>query len=160
CVGHRRGANPRDRVRVELDLERRAEPRDGCFAVAPRQRRFEPEVRGAREHQDGAREHKDAPFDPIDSHLFSAYLLGKERRMPLDGNQYQPGEFFDELFVAPGKARPAASQLANYLASLGQRELADRQGDAERAIAEMGITFTVYTEGQNIDRAWPFDVIP
>src|SRR3977135_2386143 len=24
----------------------------------------------------------------------------------------------------------------------------------------MGITFTVYTEGQNIDRAWPFDVIP
>ncbi len=24
----------------------------------------------------------------------------------------------------------------------------------------MGITFTVYSEGSNIDRAWPFDVIP
>ena len=24
----------------------------------------------------------------------------------------------------------------------------------------MGITFTVYSEGQNIDRAWPFDIIP
>jgi len=24
----------------------------------------------------------------------------------------------------------------------------------------MGITFTVYSDGQNIDRAWPFDVIP
>jgi uncharacterized circularly permuted ATP-grasp superfamily protein len=80
--------------------------------------------------------------------------------MPIDWTQYHPGEFFDELFAAPGKARPAASHLTGYLASLGQRELAERQGDAERAIAEMGITFTVYTEGQNIDRAWPFDVIP
>jgi uncharacterized circularly permuted ATP-grasp superfamily protein len=80
--------------------------------------------------------------------------------MPIDWNEYQPSEFFDELFAAPGNARPAAAQLAQYLASLGQRELAERQGDAERSIAEMGITFTVYTEGQNIDRAWPFDVIP
>jgi uncharacterized circularly permuted ATP-grasp superfamily protein len=81
-------------------------------------------------------------------------------RMPIDWSQYQPGELFDELFAAPGDARPAASHLASYLASLGKRELAERQSDAERAIAEMGITFTVYTEGQNIDRAWPFDVIP
>jgi uncharacterized circularly permuted ATP-grasp superfamily protein len=80
--------------------------------------------------------------------------------MPIDWTQYQPAQFFDELFAAPGSARPAASELTSYLASLGGRELAERQRDAERAIAEMGITFTVYTEGQNIDRAWPFDVIP
>ena len=80
--------------------------------------------------------------------------------MPIDWTEYQPGEFYDELFAAPGNARPAAEHLTGYLASLGPRELAERQGDAERAIAEMGITFTVYTEGQNIDRAWPFDVIP
>ena len=80
--------------------------------------------------------------------------------MRIDWNQYQPGGFYDELFVAPGEARPSATQLANYLASLGARELAERQADAERAIVETGITFTVYTEGQNIDRAWPFDVIP
>jgi uncharacterized circularly permuted ATP-grasp superfamily protein len=80
--------------------------------------------------------------------------------MTIDWTQYQPAEFFDELFAAPGRARPAAKQLASYLASLGAVELAERQADAERAIAEMGITFTVYTEGQNIDRAWPFDVIP
>jgi uncharacterized circularly permuted ATP-grasp superfamily protein len=80
--------------------------------------------------------------------------------MRIDWNQYQPGGFYDELFAAPGTARPSAAQLADYLASLGVRELAERQSDAERAIVEMGITFTVYTEGQNIDRAWPFDVIP
>jgi uncharacterized circularly permuted ATP-grasp superfamily protein len=80
--------------------------------------------------------------------------------MAIDWSEYRPGEFFDELFSAPGEARPAARALADYLASLGTRGLAERQRDAERAIAEMGITFTVYTEGQNIDRAWPFDVIP
>ena len=80
--------------------------------------------------------------------------------MRIDWTQYQPGGFYDELFAAPGTARPSAAQLADYLASLGDRELAERQADAERAIVEMGITFTVYTEGQNIDRAWPFDVIP
>lgn len=80
--------------------------------------------------------------------------------MTLDWTQYDPAQFHDELFAKHGDARPAAKALTAYLASLGTRELAERQGDAERAIAEMGITFTVYTEGQNIDRAWPFDVIP
>src|SRR5690606_29984692 len=88
------------------------------------------------------------------------FCVSLSQRMPIDWSQYKPGEFYDELFAAPGTARPSAAQLANYLASLGTRELAERQADAERAIAEMGITFTVYTEGQNIDRAWPFDVIP
>ena len=31
---------------------------------------------------------------------------------------------------------------------------------AELAIRAMGITFTVYSEAGNIDRDWPFDVIP
>jgi uncharacterized circularly permuted ATP-grasp superfamily protein len=31
---------------------------------------------------------------------------------------------------------------------------------AELAIKEMGISFTVYSDGTNIDRAWPFDIVP
>ena len=80
--------------------------------------------------------------------------------MRIDWTQYNPASFHDELFDSPGHARPAAERLVSYLTSLGARELTERQRDADRAIAEMGITFTVYTEGQNIDRAWPFDVIP
>jgi uncharacterized circularly permuted ATP-grasp superfamily protein len=49
--------------------------------------------------------------------------------------------------------------VVRYLVSLGD-ELAGRQEAAELAIRSMGITFTVYTEAANIDRAWPFDVIP
>jgi uncharacterized circularly permuted ATP-grasp superfamily protein len=80
--------------------------------------------------------------------------------MSIEWTSYDPGEFYDELLAAPGEARPAARPLTAYLAALDKRQLLDRQRDAERAIVEMGITFTVYTEGQNIDRAWPFDVIP
>jgi hypothetical protein len=39
-------------------------------------------------------------------------------------------------------------------------ELAARRAAAEVAIREMGISFTVYSEAGNIDRAWPFDLIP
>lgn len=34
------------------------------------------------------------------------------------------------------------------------------QKSAEAAIAQMGISFTVYSEKGNIDRLWPFDVFP
>ncbi len=43
---------------------------------------------------------------------------------------------------------------------MSSRELRARQQAAESAIVETGITFTVYSEGQNIDRAWPFDIVP
>ena len=39
-------------------------------------------------------------------------------------------------------------------------ELDKRRQMAEATIQEMGISFTVYTEEGNIDRAWPFDIIP
>jgi uncharacterized circularly permuted ATP-grasp superfamily protein len=47
-----------------------------------------------------------------------------------------------------------------YLSSLDDKELLSRKVASEIAIREMGISFTVYTEGGNIDRAWPFDIIP
>jgi uncharacterized circularly permuted ATP-grasp superfamily protein len=80
--------------------------------------------------------------------------------MRIDWKQYDPGNLYDELIGAAGQPRPAARVLANYLKSLSDQQLARRQRAAELAIAEMGITFTVYSEGENIDRAWPFDIIP
>ena len=75
-------------------------------------------------------------------------------------SQYDPGDGWDELLSAAGKPRPHARKLTRYLSSLTPSRLERRQQAAERAIVEMGITFTVYSEGQNIDRAWPFDIIP
>ncbi len=73
---------------------------------------------------------------------------------------YNAGEFYDELFTPKGRPRVAARQAVNLLGRLPDGELGARRTAAEVAIREMGISFTVYTEGANIDRAWPFDIIP
>ncbi|MEL0625131.1 circularly permuted type 2 ATP-grasp protein, partial [Marinomonas arenicola] len=66
----------------------------------------------------------------------------------------------DELIDPQGKPRAPAEQLLNYLNSLSEEELEKRRLTAEATIQEMGISFTVYTEEGNIDRAWPFDIVP
>ncbi len=66
----------------------------------------------------------------------------------------------DELIGADGNPRPAAAALMQLIDSLGIDTLVERQKLAELDILTMGITFTVYSDGQNIDRAWPFDIIP
>ena len=78
----------------------------------------------------------------------------------LDWNHYDAGNFWDEIVAEPGQVRPAADELARRLEQLSPESLGSRQRASERAIVEMGVTFTVYSEGQNIDRAWPFDIIP
>ena len=77
-----------------------------------------------------------------------------------DWTNYHCSGFYDELVGPGGKPRSGAATLAAHLEGLSKRQLKLRQEAAERAIVEMGVTFTVYTEGQNIDRAWPFDIIP
>ncbi len=73
---------------------------------------------------------------------------------------YDPASAWDEVISESGTPRPAARELAAQLSALGPQGLRARQDAAERLIRETGITFTVYSEGQNIDRAWPFDIVP
>ena len=88
-----------------------------------------------------------------------------EARLPEDEraltwNGYDPGSGYDEVVSGSGGPRPAARELASQLSALGPAGLRVRQEAAEQLIREMGITFTVYSEGRNIDRAWPFDIVP
>ena len=73
---------------------------------------------------------------------------------------YKSKGFFDESITPKGNHRAAASRAINFLKSLSAPELAERRRAEEVAVKEMGISFTVYSEGTNIDRAWPFDFIP
>jgi len=66
---------------------------------------------------------------------------------------------WDEL-LRDGQARAGCEGMVRALGLLSLAELRDRQSAAELAVRAMGITFTVYTESRNLDRAWPFDVIP
>jgi len=80
--------------------------------------------------------------------------------MPIKWKDYKTNGNYDELILPSGRPRPEARQLARYLRSLTNREIQQRRSAAELAIKTMGITFTVYSEGENIDREWPFDIIP
>ncbi len=79
--------------------------------------------------------------------------------MSIDWRQYR-SQTFDELVEGTGEPRLAAQRLIAYLSGLSAAELGERRLASELAIKVMGITFTVYSDGRNVDRAWPFDVLP
>jgi uncharacterized circularly permuted ATP-grasp superfamily protein len=66
----------------------------------------------------------------------------------------------DELLEVDGSPRPIARDLIELLHRIGLGEVRERQRVSDLEILTMGISFTVYSDGENIDRAWPFDIIP
>jgi uncharacterized circularly permuted ATP-grasp superfamily protein len=80
--------------------------------------------------------------------------------MSIDWERYSSPGFYDELIDASGVPHPWARSPARYLASLSTEELQRRQEAVQLAIRTMGISFTVYSDAGNIDREWPFDLIP
>lgn len=75
-------------------------------------------------------------------------------------NDYEPGEFYDELFVDRGQPRPDAVPLINRINSLSLEEVQRRQQAAQIALFKMGVTFNVYSDNQGTERILPFDIIP
>jgi len=73
---------------------------------------------------------------------------------------YDPGDFYDELFVAKGQPRPEAQILIDRINSLSPGELQQRQQAAQIALFRLGATFNVYSDGQGTERILPFDIIP
>ena len=80
--------------------------------------------------------------------------------MHIDWNNYDPGAYYDELMVQANQPRAAGYAVARYLRSLGEEQLSARRAAADAAIMTLGISFTVYSDAGNIDRAWPFDIVP
>ena len=75
-------------------------------------------------------------------------------------SNYYLNDAYDELIGSGGRPRPATRPLFDFLATIDAETLDARRQAVEAAIVAMGITFTVYSEAGNIDRAWPFDIIP
>jgi len=74
--------------------------------------------------------------------------------------RYRSPGCFDELITENGAPRSAVRRLVTHFSKLTPEEMEAHKDAAELAIREMGISFTVYSQGSNIDRAWPFDIIP
>ena len=75
-------------------------------------------------------------------------------------DSYEPGEFYDELFVGKNQPRADASLLIEKINSLSQEELLIRQEAAQKAMMKLGATFNVYGDNRGTERIFPFDVIP
>jgi uncharacterized circularly permuted ATP-grasp superfamily protein len=74
--------------------------------------------------------------------------------------QYDPGDFYDELFAAKGQPRSEATLLIERIQSLSLEELRQRQQAAQNALFKLGVTFNVYGDHQGTERIFPFDIVP
>ena len=77
-------------------------------------------------------------------------------RMRLES--YANDGHWDEM-LDEGRPRAGCAGVLENLTALGD-ELVERQRAADAALRAMGVTFTLYSDAGNIDRPWPFDVIP
>jgi len=73
---------------------------------------------------------------------------------------YEVGDFFDEMFSAPGVVRPHYRMLLERFAEMGEGEFERKQTLATDTFLNQGITFTVYSDNQGTERIFPFDLIP
>lgn len=75
-------------------------------------------------------------------------------------NHYDPGDFFDELFLAKGQPRPEAAQLVELINSLPPEHFSRRQQLAQNTLFKLGITFNCYSEDSDNEQIFPFDLVP
>ncbi|AFY96012.1 circularly permuted type 2 ATP-grasp protein [Chamaesiphon minutus] len=75
-------------------------------------------------------------------------------------DSYQPGEFYDELFLPDGNPRSIAATLIEKIGSLSLTELHQQQQLAQSTLLRMGVTFNVYSNDLGTEKIIPFDIIP
>ncbi len=75
-------------------------------------------------------------------------------------SNYDVGDFYDEMFAAPGEVRPHYRILLERFAEMGDGELDRKQLLASETFLNQGVTFTVYSDNQGTERIFPFDLIP
>lgn len=73
---------------------------------------------------------------------------------------YEIPGIFDEMFETPGTPRPHYRDVYERLLALERDGLARRRRMADVSFRNQGITFTVYSESQNVERIFPFDLMP
>ncbi len=68
--------------------------------------------------------------------------------------------FFDEMLVALGEPRPHYKYLHDQLSGLTPELMDERRKAADAMFLYQGITFTVYSQQEGVERIFPFDLIP
>src|ERR1700753_1726558 len=66
---------------------------------------------------------------------------------------------WDEMYAALS-LRPQYQGVVEFLQQMSIEELNKKEELAKRLFMSQGITFTVYTSGEGIEKIFPFDIIP
>jgi len=75
-------------------------------------------------------------------------------------DQYEAGQFFDEMFSADGSVRPHYRLIRERFSEMELAEFDRKRALAERSYLNQGVTFTVYSGDEGTERIMPFDLIP
>lgn len=67
---------------------------------------------------------------------------------------------FDELQLADGTFRDSAKEVGDWLQAMSPDALTSLNHQASDIFYRRGVTFTVYSDANNIERMIPFDIIP
>ncbi|HZA67051.1 MAG TPA: circularly permuted type 2 ATP-grasp protein, partial [Geminicoccaceae bacterium] len=85
--------------------------------------------------------------------------MGDSHR-PIRWDAYDPAGYFCEMLGPRAEPIAAAELIRDRIASMSLDQLHERAQAAERELFNLGITFTVYSARDVIDRILPFDLIP
>jgi uncharacterized circularly permuted ATP-grasp superfamily protein len=75
-------------------------------------------------------------------------------------SHYDPGVFYCEMFGSPSQPAHHTQEIRARLQRMKPSALRRRSRASDRELFNLGITFTVYSDKNAIDRVLPFDVIP
>jgi uncharacterized circularly permuted ATP-grasp superfamily protein len=75
-------------------------------------------------------------------------------------HDYEAGDFYDEMFAAPGTVRPHYEEVLGRFSELTDAEVERRLRLASQTFLNQGVTFTVYADNEGTERIMPFDPIP
>jgi uncharacterized circularly permuted ATP-grasp superfamily protein len=73
---------------------------------------------------------------------------------------YQSGNFYDEMFLPDGSVRPHYTAILERIRELSAEEFEGKSQAVDLSFLSQGITFTVYDETGSTERIFPFDLMP
>jgi uncharacterized circularly permuted ATP-grasp superfamily protein len=74
-------------------------------------------------------------------------------------NYHEQPRVWDEMFAAGG-IRPTYQHFVSAIQDLSAEEMTHKDELAKKLFMSQGITFTVYSSGEGIEKIFPFDIIP
>jgi uncharacterized circularly permuted ATP-grasp superfamily protein len=92
-------------------------------------------------------------------HADVLHLVSPLSKGLFDGYRALEGAF-DEMFAADGSCRPHAARLHAMMNELSPSEFARHQALAELSLFNQGVTFSVYSDTQGMEKIFPICLVP